>query len=350
MNRILQIVALTAGLFAASAAHAQEQVSVEIGYLPILPDAQLFVSLENGAFEKAGIEPDLVEFQEGPAMVQALLAGQLDAAYFGIGPAMVASARGADIKVVASNIVEQISFVAVGDLASFAAGGVEKQTFSEFAAKYGRKARISTFPTGSVPDTVLKYWLTKQLGASIDDIEIIHQGAAQVQQALLTGAVDGAAILEPAVSLALSRDADAKVLASGSQMFPGQPGAVLAVRSSLIKDHPEVVEAMVAAQRDATEALRDKAPGAAEAVAKYVGGGRLPLEVVREALDRSRQSFVADPNKIVDGTIAMRDFQKAEGTLREDVDVEKLIDTSFYDRLPAKDGQGAPAKPDAAAQ
>lgn len=350
MNRILQIVALTAGLFAAGAAHAQEEVSVEIGYLPILPDAQLFVSLENGAFGKAGIEPDLVQFQEGPAMVQALLSGQLDAAYFGIGPAMVASARGADIKVVASNIVEQISLVAVGDLASFASDGVKKQTFADFAAKHGRKAKISTFPTGSVPDTVLKYWLTKQLGASVDDIEIIHQGAAQVQQALLTGAVDGAAILEPAVSLALSRDADAKVLASGSQMFPGQPGAVLAVRGALIKDHPEVVEAMVAAQRDATEALRDKAPGAAEAVAKYVGGGRLPLDVVRQALDRSRQSFVADPNKIVEGTIAMRDFQKAEGTLREDVDVEKLIDTSFYDRLPAKDGQGTPAQPEAAAQ
>ena len=346
MHRILKIAALTAGLFAASHAAAQEPVSVEIGYLPILPDAQLFVSLENGAFEKAGITPKLIKFQEGPAMVQAILAGQLDAAYFGIGPAMVASARGADIKVVASNIIEQISFVAIGDLASFAKDGVTNQSFSGFAEKYGRKARISTFPTGSVPDTVLKYWLTKQLGGSLDDIEIIHQGAAQVQQALLTGAVDGAAILEPAVSLALSRDADAKVLASGSQMFPGQPGAVLAVRGALIKEHPEVVKSMVAAQRDATAALRDKAEGSAEAVAKYVGGGRLPLEIVRQALDRSRQSFVADPNTIVEGTIAMRDFQKAQGTLREDVDVGKLIDTSFYDRLPAKDGETA-AKPEA---
>ena len=119
--------------FTSQSALAQEPVSLEIGFLPILPDAQLFVTLEEGWMEDAGITADLVQFQEGPAMVQALLAGQLDVAYFGIGPAMVARARGADIKVVASNVIEQISVVAIGDFAPYFEEGDAATAFARFA-------------------------------------------------------------------------------------------------------------------------------------------------------------------------------------------------------------------------
>ena len=92
-----------------TSAQPAKRVQAEIGYMPILPDAPLFVGLENGDIAEAGIDTKLVSFQNGPAMVQALLGGQLDIAYFGIGPTMVARGKGADIKVVASNIIEQIN-------------------------------------------------------------------------------------------------------------------------------------------------------------------------------------------------------------------------------------------------
>ncbi len=46
---------------------------------------------------------------------------------------------------------------------------------------------------------------------------------------LLTGAIDGAAILEPTVTTVLTRAPDSRVVARGSQLFPNQPGAVLLV-------------------------------------------------------------------------------------------------------------------------
>ena len=49
-----------------------------------------------------------------------------------------------------------------------------------FAVREGRKPVISTFPTGSVPETVLQYWLREEAGIDPDLIEIIHQGTAQV--------------------------------------------------------------------------------------------------------------------------------------------------------------------------
>jgi len=323
--------AIIAG-FAAPAAQAQDKVELEIGYMPILPIAQLFVTLEEGWMDEAGIDPDLVRFQNGPAMVQALLAGQLDVAYFGIGPAMVARARGADIKVVASNIVEQISVVALGELAPYFEGD-HATAFERFAADKGRKPVITTFPTGSVPETVLQYWLRKQLGVDPDQIQIVFQGSAQVQQALLTGAVDGAAILEPIVSNVIARRDDAAVVASGSELFPDQPGAVLAVRSETIAEHPGAVRALVAAHKRATDLLVENRERATPSVAEYVGGGRLDPAIIRSAIERSAEGFVADPNAIVEGTRVMHDFQADLGTLKQPVDLDALFDLSIYDSL-----------------
>lgn len=318
-------------------AEAQEKLGLEIGYMPILPVSQLFVTIEEGWMGQAGIEPELVQFQNGPAMVQALLAGQLDVAYFGIGPAMVARARGADIRVVASNIVEQISMVTLGQLAPYFDGD-HKTAFERFRADRGRKAVITTFPTGSVPETVLQYWLRRQLGMTAEEIEeniqILYQGAAQVQQALLTGAVDGAAILEPIVSTVTGKVAEAKVVAAGSELFPNQPGAVLAIREGVIASHRGIVTALVKAHVRATGMLKTDPGRATPHVAKYVGGGRLDPVVVRAAIVRSAEGFVADPNRITEGTRVMHDFQAEIGTLKQPVNLDALFDLTIFNDLP----------------
>jgi len=335
------IVGTSALLMGCSSPVDDSRVSAEIGYMPILPDAQLFVGLEDGSIADTGIEPKLVSFQNGPAMVQALLGGQLDIAYFGIGPTMVARGKGADIKVVASNIIEQISFVALGNLAPYFDSGDPATAFKRFEQDHDRKARVSTFPVGSVPQTVLDYWLVRQLGLKRDAIDVIYQGASQVQQALLTGAVDGAAILEPVVTIVQDRIDDARVVARGEQMFPGQPGAVLAIRAEFIAAHPDIVQALVAAHADATTRLRAGDASAIDAVQAYVGGGRLPRDVVARAISNTADQFVADPNGIIEGTRRMRDFQRQLGTVDTDADIDALFDTRFYDALETEQAAGS---------
>lgn len=312
---------------------ATNAVPTEIGYMPILPDAQLFVGMENGAIRQAGIAPKLVSFQNGPAIVQALASGQLDIAYFGIGPTMVARGKGADIRVVASNIVEQISFIALGDLAPYFENGDPSTAFARFKDDHDRPAKVSTFPAGSVPQTVLQYWLDNKLHNDSDDLQQIYQGASQVQQSLLTDAVDGAAILEPIISIVEKQQPDAQVVASGADMFQNQPGAVLAVRAAYLEAHPDVVARLVATHVKATKALNQQTPQAIDAVSKYVGGGRLPRDVIKTAIAHSNGHFAADPHQIIKATQRMYDFQKQQGTLSADLDIDSLFDTSFYDQL-----------------
>ena len=147
---------------------------------------------------------------------------------------------------------------------------------------------------------------------------------------MLTGAVDGAAILEPVITLILGKIPEAKLVASGSQMFPNQPGAVVAVRREALERHPEIVEKLVGAHARATGLLNSDPAGAAPLVQKWVAGGRLPVAVVEKSIRNSNGHFVADPNRIVAGAQEMHDFQEEIGTLKAEVALDELFDTRPY--------------------
>ena len=164
-------------------------------------------------------------------------------------------------------------------------------------------------------------------------VEVIYQGEAQIQQALSNHAVDAAAILEPTVSQILQRQPDAKIVAHGGELFPNEPGSVLLVREGLIKSNPDLVQHLVNAHLRATAMLRDEPAKATPYVQKYVGGGRLPKDIVQAAIERSRDQFQPDPRKIIDGTVQLQDFQVSLGTLATKLeDVESLFDIRFYEK------------------
>ena len=348
MKRIFASATLALGLGLGSYGAAATAAPLEIGYLPIIPAAQLFIAREEGTLPAEGGAPKLVQFQSGPALVQALLAGQLDIAYVGIGPALVARGKGADVKVVASNIVEQVSFVAMGELAPYFASGDAGSAFARFAKDKGRQPVIASYPKGAVPEAALQYWLRNRIKADPNSLKLITQGESQIQQALLTGAIDGAAILEPTVTTVLTRAPQARVVARGNDLFPRQPGAVLLVREKLIREQPAVVQALVTRHIAATRLLDTQPAKAAPAVQKYVGGGRLPLDIVEKAIRNSKGQFVADPNTIIPATLVLQKFQADAGTLEgPPVDVTKLFDTQFYDaavKTAAAPANAAPAK------
>ncbi|MBZ9539545.1 ABC transporter substrate-binding protein [Modicisalibacter tunisiensis] len=341
MRRLFQWVgalALTALL--PSAALAQDdRTTLEVGYMPILPVAQLFVMEGAGWTDEAGLDLKLTRFSSGPAMVQALASGKLDVMNFGIGPAMVARANGVPLKVVASSIQEQIGLIARGDFADAFDGNDAATAIARFTEEHDRKPKIATFPSGSVPYTVLRYWLQEQVGVDPDAVDIVTMGASRVQQSLLAGAVDAASTLEPILSVVQGRDPDARVVARGSDMLPNQPGAVLAVRESALKDHPEAIRKLVALHVRATKLLQQHPEQAAPYVRDFVGKRLISEDTVRTALASPSSNYLADPHAIVDATRTMADFQKRIGTLKKPVDVDALFDTSIYDAVTAGESE-----------
>lgn len=314
-------------------AHAANAPRLRVGYIPIMPMAQLFVMEHEGWVKHNDLDFKLTRFSSGPAMVQALASNKLDVAFIGIGPAMVARTRGVPIKVVATDVVSQIALLARGDLARDMKKTPGAAGVRAFIKTHHRKPRIATLPKGSVPDTALRYWLKKQLGVSINQVDIKGMGASAVQQALLTGAVDAASIMEPILTIVQNRVPSAAVIARGNDMLPNLPGAVLAVREDLIKQHPQIVRKLVAMQIRATEELNRHPQRAVGDIQAFIGRGLLPKSLLSKALASPNTTFTADPHRIIKATGVMNAFQVKQGLSKHRVNLSQLFDTRFFDTV-----------------
>src|SRR5262249_39469340 len=128
-------------------ARAQRPAPLRVGYISIFPMTQLFVMEARRWTREVGLELILKRFSSGPPMVEALASDALDVAYIGIGPALLARARGLDVKVVAANVIEQVALIGRGALVEAVAQTMNRgAAFARFHADAGRPARIATLP------------------------------------------------------------------------------------------------------------------------------------------------------------------------------------------------------------
>ena len=328
--------AAAAALPIGRASAAPVSVPLKVACIPILAMAQLFVIVSEGWAAEAGINLQLTKFSSGPAMVQALASGGYDVAYIGIGPAMVARASGLDFRVVAANGIGQGSLIGIGDFAAgFAAAANPAAAFADFHKNSGRPVRIATLPKGSVPDTVLRYWLDEVAHIAPADVQVLGMGEDRVQQALLAGSADAASALEPIITVVQERVPSARILATGNQMFPNQPAATLAVREATITANRAAIETLVALHVRATKLIQADPARAAADTLKVIGEGLVSAATLEHAYRSPAMHVIADPHAIADATEKLGAFQIKIGALARTVPNAELFDMSLYDGLPS---------------
>lgn len=321
---------LTLGALAPWPAHAQKLPPLRVGFISIIPMAQLFVMEGRGWTKEAGLSLITKRFSSGPPMVDALEMGALDVAYVGIGPAMLARARGLDVKVVAANVVEQVALVARGPLAA-PGEDAPGDRFRNFRVAARRPARIGTLPRGSVPDTVLRYFLEQVAKLSPGEVEIVGVGEDEVLRLLLEKSLDGASIVEPILSMALAHDPTARIIAKPRQMMPYHPGAVVLVTRDVIKNNPTAVERLVALHIRASAFARANPDVATNDIVEYLGRGLVDPTVIRRALTSEATQLIADPHAIVASTRLLQEYEQHLGSPAAQVDVDAMFDFSFFD-------------------
>lgn len=314
------------------------ETTLEMAYMPIVPCSQLFVMEGMGWTKAAGLNLKLTRFPNGPAIVQAIASGKMDAMCFGIGPAMVTRGKGIKLKVVAAGIVEQIGVIAQGDMVKYFEKYKGANALRRFAKEKGRKPKIASFPKGSVPDTVTRHWLIEMLKMDLDEVELIGMGAARVQQALLSRSVDAAGILEPILTIVEEKLKDAKVVARANEMMPGQPGSTVAVREEVLAKHRDAIVKLVELHIRATDLLIKNPEKAAPHVKNFVAKGLLSEGIVLKALKSPSSNFRADPSSIVKETAYMAEFQKSK-KIKTKVSTDGLFDTSVYEQAKANLGK-----------
>ena len=327
--------AALAAVVAAAPAFAQTQVRV--GVIPVLGVAPIFVVDKEGWAKEAGFDFKFTTFESGPVMIQALASGTLDVYVAGVAPLGVARSKGIDIRVVTSTAVEEMTVAAGGKLApSFKPGVAPAQALKDFRAATGKPARLATQPPGSVPHTTLVHWLTQVIKADKADYEIVPMGIDATQQALLTGAVDGATIREPTDTIVQQRDPRIKIVALGGEMFPNQPGTVVAFSGAFLTKNQAGVQKLVDALVRADKLIKAEPKRVAPHVEAALGKGLIDAATIEKALASPASKFTADPRVIMEATAKMQSFQVSIGTLEKDVPLDGLFDTSFYEKATAK--------------
>lgn len=77
MKKLVAILLMVFFLITGGSAIGAEKVT--IGHLPIVPSLPTYVAIEKGFFAKEGLDVELVPFQSGTAIIDALVAGRIDA-------------------------------------------------------------------------------------------------------------------------------------------------------------------------------------------------------------------------------------------------------------------------------
>ena len=150
-------------------------------------------------------------------------------------------------------------------------------------------------------------------------------GIDATQGAILTGAVEGGSIREPALTIVRKQNPKIKLIATGAEMFPNFPGVVVAVLGAFADKNPKAVESLVRVVVRATNLLKEDPKRAASFVGAAFGKGLVPEEVLLDAIKSPQTQFTSDPRRIVELTAKLQDYQVKLGALAKAAPLDGLF-------------------------
>jgi len=305
---------------------------LRVAYMPIYPDMQYFVMDGEGYFDELSVPVSGDQFPDGPSIVQASAKGDFDVMMFGVVPAMIIMDKGIPSKITAANIRDAMQILATDEFASlWEEHGTD--AFAEFEAQKGRKFTFGTFPPGSVPDILLRYWIDQELGLDPEsDVNITGLGGATaVQQALLAGEVDGTSIMEPVPTIIEAEGAPFQSIAWAGDFMPGQPAAVTLMHDRLREENPDIAREFVRQHQRATTLAQDSPDAAAGHAASTIDS--LDESTARAAMDSQASAFVTNPHDIEDQAVTFSEYASRLGKTDVELSKSEMFDFGVYDGL-----------------
>jgi NitT/TauT family transport system substrate-binding protein len=311
---------------------------VRLGYFPNITHSTALVGVEKGLYAKhlgSGVTLKTSTFNAGPAAIEAIFSGAIDATYIGPNPAINAWAKskGQAIKIVAGS----------------ASGGVYlvvKPEINSAADLKGKK--IATPQLGNTQDVALRFWLQGQ-GLKTDtkgggDVNIVPQENSQTLQTFATGDIDGAWVPEPFASR-LVLESKGKILQDERELWPNKQFVIthLIVRQEWAKANPDLLKKLVEGHVEANKLINDDPAAAAttvNAAIEKLTQKPLKPEVLNSAFKNI--TFTNDP--IASSLTGSADHAIKVGLL-EPVDLNGIYDLKVLNEvLTAQGGQSVSDK------
>ena len=303
----------------------EEVTELRLGYFANVTHAPALVGLEEGLFEESLGDIDVTTsvFNAGPAAIEALTAGAIDATYIGPNPSIntFIQSGGESARIIAG--------AATGGAALVVTPGIDSP--GDLAG-----TTLASPQLGNTQDVALRVWLADQ-GYETDtsgggDVSVTPTENAQTLTLFQEGELDGAWLPEPWVSR-LVIDEGAEVLVDETELWPdGEfPTTVLLVRAEFLAEHPDVVEDLLEGHLAAVQWIADnpdEAPAVINAAIEAETGKPLDDAVIERALDHV--TFSADPHADTFETLVANGLEA--GTQKEG-SIEGLFDLRLLNGL-----------------
>lgn len=275
----------------ASGSSGGDKVTLRLGYFGNVTHAPAIVGLQDGLFTKSlgsNVTLKTSVFSAGPAAVEALFGGSIDASFVGPNPAInaYAQSKGAAIRIVAGTASGGAFFV------------VNKDIHSAADLK-GKK--VGSPSLGNTQDVSLRYWL-KQHGLSTDtngggDVHVVPgPDNGTVVTEFQTGAIAGAWMPEPYASKMIADGGH--VLVNEASLWPGGKyvTTLLVVRTAFLNAHPDVVTNLIKGLSQSIDKIASDPTGSASAVSTGIDKATgKPLDAALVTKSFKSIAFTLDP-------------------------------------------------------
>lgn len=275
--------ALATGCATASAKPAADEGparTVRLGYFANVTHAAPIVAVAKG-FDAKRLGATKLQtqiFNAGPAAVEALFAGSIDAAYVGPNPAINAFTRsdGKAVRIVAGAASGGAALVVQPDITS---------------ASQLRGKTLADPQLGGTQDVALRSWLKQQgLNTSISgkgDVTVLSQENATTLDLFKKHEIDGAWVPEPWASR-LVLTGGGRVLVDEKTLWPAGKFVTthLLVTTKFLEQHPETVRALIEGEADAVgwiNAHPNDAQATVNSELERLTGKALKPEVIKRA-------------------------------------------------------------------
>ncbi|MFI5931722.1 ABC transporter substrate-binding protein [Actinoplanes sp. NPDC051494] len=308
-----------------------EASAIRLGYFPNITHAPALIGVKNGLFQQAlgDTKLETKTFNAGPAAIEALFSGAIDATYIGPNPAINgwATSKGTALKIIAGST-------------SGGAGLVVKEGINTPADLKGKK--IATPQLGNTQDVALRAWL-KENGLNADqqgggDVSVLPQDNATAIQAFAQGAIDGAWVPEPNLSR-MVLESKGKVLVDEKTLWPNGQFVTthLIVSQKFLKEHPDTVKKLLQGHIAAEKYIATDNAGAQKAANEQIAalsGKPLKDDILAAAF--KNLEFTNDP--IASSLYTSAKHAEDVGLLKP-VDLKGIYDLGPLNELLKADGQ-----------
>ncbi|MEV6181677.1 ABC transporter substrate-binding protein [Streptomyces sp. NPDC052015] len=264
---------------------------VRIGYFPNLTHATALVGVQKGLFQKelGGTTIKSATFNAGPSEIEALNSGSIDIGWIGPSPAVngYTKAAGKNLRIISGS----------------ASGGVKLVVNPDKIKSEDdvRGKKIATPQLGNTQDVAFLNWIAEK-GWKVDaesgsgDVSVVRTDNKVTPDAYKSGSIDGAWVPEPTASKLVAEGA--KVLLDEADLWPDKKFVItnVIVSQKFLKEHPDVVEAVLRGSVRTNEWINahpEEAKAAANAALKKESGKALPAEVIDPAWKSI--TFLDDP-------------------------------------------------------